>query len=143
MIVRKQRTFHNTSLLYFLLQHTNLKMKLSTMVDRIYRCTLIRSLPTSKIVTRSYILYVGRVMYPFVNEITVTVNLLQGGVRDFSISIMKSIRQNKTNIVACCKKKKKKKLGKPFALSWQRAICNGGKDIHKFIGFRKFWRAQE
>ena len=33
----------------------------------------------------------------------------------------------------------KKIQGKPRALSWQRAICNGEKSIHICVGFRNFW----
>ena len=58
------------------------------------------------------------------------------------MSIVKSIHQNKTNIVVC-REKKKKKLGKPFARSSQSVICSGGKDVHKCVGFRKFWRTEE
>ena len=53
--------------------------------------------------------YVGRVLHPPLKEITVTRNLIQGSVRDFSISIRKKIPQNKKNIVVCCKKTRKTK----------------------------------
>ena len=44
------------------------------------------SLPTSKIVTKSYILHVRRVLHPSLSEMHVTHNLMQDSVRDFSIS---------------------------------------------------------
>ena len=48
----------------------------------------------------------GRVPHPPLSEITVMCNLMQGTIRDFSISSMKNIPQNKTNIAVCRKKNK-------------------------------------
>ena len=45
-------------------------------------------------------------------------------------TIVKNIQQNKTILMV--------KQGKPKALSRQRAIYNGEKDVHEF-----FWRSQE
>ena len=52
--------------------------------------------------TKSYILYVGRVLHLPLNEVTVMWNLMQCHISDFSVSIMK-------NIVVCCKKIRKTK----------------------------------
>ena len=54
------------------------------------------SLPASKIVTKSYILYVRRVLNPHLSKITVTHSLMQGSKRDFFISNVENIPQNKT-----------------------------------------------
>ena len=53
--------------------------------------------------------YVGRVLHPPLKEVTITRNLIQGSIRDFSISVVKNIPQNKKNIVVCCKKTRKTK----------------------------------
>ena len=62
-----------------------------------------------KIVTKSSIFYVGRILHSPLSEITDTCNLsnlMQGSVRDFSVCIIKNIPLNKTNITVCCKKNK-------------------------------------
>ena len=56
------------------------------------------SLPTFMIVTKSYILYVRRVLHRPLSEIPVMCNLMHGSVRDFSISTVKNIPQMKTII---------------------------------------------
>ena len=94
-------------------------------------------LPASKIVTKSYILYVCRVLHP-PSKITVTGNSMQGSIRDFFISNVKNIPQNKAIMWYVAKKQ-----WKPRTLSWQKAICNGEKGLHECIGFGIFWCAQE
>ena len=51
--------------------------------------------------------YVRRVLYRPLSEIPFMRNLMQGSIRDFSISIVKNIPQNKTTIAVCCKKRAK------------------------------------
>ena len=53
------------------------------------------SLSTSKIVTKRYILYVGRVLHRPQSEIIIVRKLMQGSVNDFSIFIVKNIPQDK------------------------------------------------
>ena len=65
-------------------------MKLSITIDCIYRCKLLGSLSTFKIVTKSYILYVHRVLHQPLSEIPVMRNLMQVSERGFSISIVKT-----------------------------------------------------
>ena len=77
------------------------------MIDRIYRMHIIQDCSQHLRLLQRATSYVGRVLHASVNEITVTGNLIQGSIRDFSISIVKSIRQNKTNIVVCREKQKK------------------------------------
>ena len=50
------------------------------------------------IVTKSYILYVRRVLHRPLSEIPVMCNLMHGSIRDFSISTVKNIPQMKTII---------------------------------------------
>ena len=63
------------------------------------------SLPASEIATKSYILYVHRVLHPPLSKIPVTRNLMQDSIRDFFISNVKNIPQNKT-IMWCVVKNK-------------------------------------
>ena len=77
-------------------------MKLSITIDCIYRCKLLGSLSTFKIVTKSYILYVHRVLHQPLSEIPVMRNLMQVSERGFSISIVKNLPQNKTIIGLGC-----------------------------------------
>ena len=53
--------------------------------------------------------YVHRVLHRALSEILFMRSLMQGRIRDFSISIVKNIPQNKTIIVVCCKKTSKTK----------------------------------
>ena len=63
---------------------------------------------------KSHILYVGRVLRPPLSGITVTPNLIQSNIRDFSISIMKTFcktkycgdRKNKENLEHSVDKKR-------------------------------------
>ena len=50
--------------------------------------------------------YVHRVLHRALSEILFMRSLMQGRIRNFSISIVKNIPQNKTIIVVCCKKNK-------------------------------------
>ena len=50
--------------------------------------------------------YVRRVLHRPLSEILFMRSLMQGRIRDFSISIVKNIPQNKTIIAVCCKKNK-------------------------------------
>ena len=50
------------------------------------------SLSTSKIVTKRYILYVGRALHPPQSEITAVRKLMQDSVRDFSTSMLKRVQ---------------------------------------------------
>ena len=52
-----------------------------------------------KIVTRSYILYVGRVLHPPQSKTTAMCKLMQGNIRDFSISTLKNIPLKKITVV--------------------------------------------
>ena len=55
---------------------------------------------------------------------------MQGSIRDFSISNLENIPQNKTILMVCCKKTRKTK-------DTQLTKCNAqwGKGIHKCVGF--------
>ena len=66
-------------------------------------------------------------------------NLMQGMIRDFSISSMKNIPQNKTNIAVCCKKTRKTKDTQLTGSEMQWGNIN----VHKCIGFSYFWHTQE
>ena len=69
-------------------------MKLPVIIDFIYNANYSGSLPKFKIVTKSYILDVRRVLHQPLSEIPVMRNFMQGSVRDFSISIVKNTSQN-------------------------------------------------
>ena len=62
------------------------------MIDCIYRCKLFRITLKSKIVTKRYILYVGRALHPPQSEITAMCKLMQDSVRDFSTSMLKRVQ---------------------------------------------------
>ena len=73
--------------------------------------------------------YVGRVLHPPLKEITVTLNLMQSSVGNFSVSIVKYIPQNKKNIVVCCKNTRKtkgtqltKKYNTPVSLKYEVSL---------------------
>ena len=91
-----------------------------------------------KIVTKNYMLYVGRVLHPPLSRITVMPNLMQGSVRDFSISLVKTIPQNK--ILWCVVKKNKENQGHSVD---KQQYAMGGESVHKCVGFRNFWCTQE
>ena len=100
------------------------------MIDCISRRKLFRITQSiSKIVTKNNILYVCRVLHPSLSEITTTHNLMQFSVRDFSISNVKNIPQNKTILAVRCKKNKESQ-----GLS---VNINVHKCVHKCVGFRE------
>ena len=63
---------------------------------------------------------------------------MQVSIREFSISIMKNIPQDKTNVMECGKKSKGNQ-----GQSVDKEQYAMGKDVHKCIGFRNFLHAQD
>ena len=95
------------------------------------------SLLASKIVTKSYILYVRRVLHPPLSKIPVTRILMQGSIRDFFISNVKNIPQNKT--ITCVLQKTMKTKDTQLTES----DMQWGKRPTECIGLGIFWCARE
>ena len=67
---------------------------------------------------------VCRVLHPSLSEIPVTHNLMQ-------VSVTWKTFHKAKQFMWCVAKKERK----PRTLSWKRAICNGEKGVHKFVGY--------